>query len=181
MLLSGPHLAVSMWNFTLISHDWGWRELLLPQALRGFGQQFAVAPTVTLSLGALAPYRMRLASGLFNLMRNLGGAIGIASCGTILNDRTNPHFLRLAEHLNATNAAMLGMLQRFGARYAAALGGDAAAGRAAAVRRLWLLTLREVQVQTYADAFLVIMLCFVVATAMLPLMRRSGPPQPAAL
>ena len=43
--------AVSMWNFTPITHDWGWRELLLPQAFRGFSQQFAVAPTVTLTLG----------------------------------------------------------------------------------------------------------------------------------
>src|SRR6185369_10552895 len=83
--------ALSMWNFTPITHDWGWRELLLPQALRGFAQQFAVAPTVTLTLGGLAPDRLKLASGLFNLMRNLGGAIGIAACGTILNDRTNLH------------------------------------------------------------------------------------------
>ena len=83
-----------MWNFTPITHDWGWRELLLPQAFRGFAQQFAVAPTVTLTLGGLAPERLKLASGLFNLMRNLGGAIGIAACGTILNDRTNLHFLR---------------------------------------------------------------------------------------
>jgi DHA2 family multidrug resistance protein len=37
--------AVSMWNFTPITHEWGWRELLLPQAFRGFSQQFAVAPT----------------------------------------------------------------------------------------------------------------------------------------
>jgi hypothetical protein len=35
-------------------------------------------------LGGLAPNRLKLASGLFNLMRNLGGAIGIAMCGTIL-------------------------------------------------------------------------------------------------
>jgi len=53
--------------------------LLLPQALRGFAQQFAVAPTVTLTLGGLAPDRLKLASGLFNLMRNLGGAIVIAA------------------------------------------------------------------------------------------------------
>jgi hypothetical protein len=34
-------------------------------------------------LGGLAPERLKLASGLFNLMRNLGGAIGIAASGTI--------------------------------------------------------------------------------------------------
>ena len=92
-----------MWTFTPITHDWGWRELLLPQALRGFAAAIRRRPTVTLTLGSLAPERLKLASGLFNLMRNLGGAIGIAACGTILNDRTNLHFLRLAEHLTAAN------------------------------------------------------------------------------
>src|ERR1700754_533910 len=104
--------AIGIYNFTPITHDWGWRELLLPQAFRGFAQQFAVAPTVTLTLGGLAPDRLKLASGLFNLMRNLGGAIGIAVCGTILNDRTNLHFQRLAEHLNSSNAAMVQFVER---------------------------------------------------------------------
>ena len=64
--------------------------------LRGFASSFAVAPTVTLGLGSLPPERLKYASGLFNMMRNLGGAIGIAVCGTILNDRTNFHFDAIA-------------------------------------------------------------------------------------
>jgi DHA2 family multidrug resistance protein len=168
--------ALGMWNFTPITHDWGWRELLLPQAFRGFAQQFAVAPTVTLTLGSLAPERLKLASGLFNLMRNLGGAIGIACCGTILNDRTNLHFLRLAEHLNTANSAMVDLVQRVGAGYAAATG-DAVHGQEAALKQLWALTWRETQVQTYADAFLVITICFVIATAMVPLQRKVAPPK----
>ncbi|MFO5889997.1 DHA2 family efflux MFS transporter permease subunit, partial [Klebsiella pneumoniae] len=68
--------AVSMYSFVPITHDWGADQLLLPQAFRGLAQQFAVAPTVTLTLGSLPPARLKLASGLFNLMRNLGGAIG---------------------------------------------------------------------------------------------------------
>ena len=124
-----------MWNFTPITHDWGWRELLLPQAFRGFSQQFAVAPTVTLTLGGLAPERLKLASGLFNLMRNLGGAIGIAVCGTILNDRTNLHFLRLAEHLNSGQPGDAALLGRVTANETAARGGDALHGQAAALKR----------------------------------------------
>jgi DHA2 family multidrug resistance protein len=173
--------TLSMWSFAPIEHDWGWRELLLPQALRGFAQQFAVAPTVTLTLGALAPERLRLASGLFNLMRNLGGAIGIAVCGTILNDRTNLHFLRLAEHLNATNPAMTGLLHRVAATQAALAGGDATHGQARALEQLWSLTYREAQTLSFADAFLAIFLCFAVATVMVPLMRKVAPPaQPSA-
>jgi DHA2 family multidrug resistance protein len=161
--------AVSMWNFTPITHDWGWRELLLPQALRGFAQQFAVAPTVTLTLGGLAPDRLKLASGLFNLMRNLGGAIGIAACGTILNDRTNLHFLRLAEHLNTSNTAMVELLQRV-----TATAGDSVQGHRAALQVLWSLTMREAETMTYSDAFLSITVCFVIATLTVPLMRKVG-------
>ncbi len=73
--------------------------MLLPQILRGFGQQFTIAPIVTMALGSLPPSRLRSASGLFNLMRNLGGAIGIAVVSTMLNDRLNLHYERLDEHV----------------------------------------------------------------------------------
>ncbi|MDF3838887.1 DHA2 family efflux MFS transporter permease subunit [Cupriavidus basilensis] len=168
--------AFSMSQFSPITHDWGAQQLLLPQALRGIAQQFAIAPAVTLTLGALSPERLKLASGLFNLMRNLGGAIGIAACATILNDRTNLHFLRLAEHLNYRNEAMGALLQAVGGNLAA-WGHDAADAQGAALRQLWALAWREAQTQTFGDAFLAIMACFVVATAMVPLMRKVVPPK----
>ncbi|EIK95410.1 EmrB/QacA family drug resistance transporter [Pseudomonas sp. M47T1] len=164
--------ALSMWDFSPITHDWGAKELLLPQALRGMAQQLAVPPTVTLTLGALAQSRLKQASGLFNLMRNLGGAIGIAACATLLNDRTNLHFTRLAEHLNSTNEN----LNHWLGDVAANLGQMGLDGNAAALRQLWNLTYREAQTQTYSDAFLAIMVCFVIATAMVPLMRKVVPP-----
>jgi MFS transporter, DHA2 family, multidrug resistance protein len=167
--------GLSMWAFTPITHDWGWRELLFPQALRGVAQQFAVPPAVTLTLGGLAPNKLKLASGLFNLMRNLGGAIGIAACGTILNDRTNLHFLRLADHLNATNAAMAERLRLVSTRGAEVFG-DPLHGQAGALKELWTLTYREAQVLTYSDAFAAIGVCFAVATAMVLLMRKVAPP-----
>jgi DHA2 family multidrug resistance protein len=170
--------ALSMWNFASITHDWGGRELLLPQAFRGFSQQFAVAPVVSLTLGGLAPERLKLASDLFNLMRNLGGAIGIAACGTILNDRTNLHFLRLAEHLNGNNPAMMGLVHQVAAQQTAR-SGDTLQSHVAALRTLGALALREAQTQSYADAFLVIGLCFVLATVMVPLMRRLAAPATA--
>ncbi|MCE4225104.1 DHA2 family efflux MFS transporter permease subunit [Methylobacterium sp. C25] len=169
--------GLSMWNFTPITHDWGSTELLWPQAMRGFAQQFAVAPTVTLTLGGLAPNKLKLASGLFNLMRNLGGAIGIAACATILNDRTNLHFLRLAEHLNTTNATMLATMRGIESRTTGVFSGDADHGHAAAVKQLWSLAYREAQTMTYADAFVAITICFVFATALVPLMRKVGPPK----
>jgi DHA2 family multidrug resistance protein len=176
ILMAGLALfAISMWDFSPITHDWGARELLLPQALRGIAQQLAIPPTVTLTLGSLAPSRLKLASGLFNLMRNLGGAIGIAVCATILNDRTNLHFYRIAEHLNATNEAMSQWLAQTRG-HLAELGQAADGADDGALHQLWLLAYREAQTLSYADAFLAIMVCFVVATAMVPLMRRVAPP-----
>jgi DHA2 family multidrug resistance protein len=162
--------ALSMWDFTPITHDWGANQLLLPQALRGAAQQLAVPPVVTLTLGGLPPARLRLASGLFNLMRNLGGAIGIAVCATILNDRTNLHFYRLSEHLNTTNEAMNQWLAQSAGRFTEA--GDPNGELSA----LWRLTFREAQTLSYADAFLVVAICFVIATALVPLMRKVTPP-----
>ncbi len=52
---------MGLWSFTPITHDWGRSELLLPQAFRGFAQQFAVAPVVTLTLGGLPPERLATA------------------------------------------------------------------------------------------------------------------------
>ncbi|MEK7954417.1 DHA2 family efflux MFS transporter permease subunit [Luteolibacter soli] len=168
--------GVGLWSFTFITHDWSSSELFWPQVLRGFPQVFAVAPAVNLGLGSLSPDRLKYASGLFNMMRNLGGAIGIAICGTILNDRTNLHFLRLAEHLDSGNVAMQEMLQQTGARFAGLNGGDAAHGQAVALKRLWSLTFREAQVLSFADAFWVIAICFAVGALLVPFLRKVAAP-----
>src|SRR5712671_6781209 len=102
--------GASMWSFSYITSDWSAGELLIPQVLRGFPQVFAVAPAVTLGLGSLPPDRLKYASGLFNMMRNLGGAVGIAACSAILNARTNFHFDAIASHLTPANAAMTQLL-----------------------------------------------------------------------
>ena len=164
ILMAGLALfGLSMVEYLPITHDWAAHDFLLPQALRGIGQQLAVPPTVTLTLGGLAPGRLKQASGLFNLMRNLGGAMGIAACATILTNRTNLHFERLAEHLTPANEALV------------ALAPDLA--DPSALHALWQLTLREAQVLTYSDAFFSILACFVVATVLVPLMRKVAPPQ----
>ncbi len=166
--------AFSMYSFIPLTHEWGARELLLPQAFRGLAQQFAVAPTVTLTLGSLPPARLKLASGLFNLMRNLGGAIGIALCGTILNNRTNLHYSRLADHL--TNASL--NVSSFVATRTSTLmsqGMDGQLAHTAALKNLSVLALREARTQAFADAFYFIMAGFLIAAALVPFMKK--PPQ----
>ena len=70
--------ALGSWQMTWITRDYDFYELLLPQILRGIGMMFAMVPTNNIALGTLRPDRVKNASGLFNLTRNLGGAVGLA-------------------------------------------------------------------------------------------------------
>jgi DHA2 family multidrug resistance protein len=172
--------GLSMWSFSFITHDWGAAELLVPQVLRGFPQVFAVAPSVNLGLGSLPPERLKYASGLFNMMRNLGGAVGIAASAAIINDSTNLHFQYIAGHLTPANGAMQRFVQATSERYGAMPGG-AVVGHQAALEQLWNLAYREASTLAFADAFRAIMLAFVVATLLVPLMRKVvAPKAPAA-
>jgi len=179
MMLGLASFGLSMWSFSFITHAWGGAELFVPQVLRGLPQVFAVAPSVTLGLGSLPPERLKYASGLFNMMRNLGGAVGIAISGAILNDRTNFHFQAIASHLTAANDAAMRYVDGIGGRFATALGDDHA-GHVAALKQLWNLAHREAATMAYADAFRVIMVAFILATMLVPLLRNVGAAKPPA-
>jgi DHA2 family multidrug resistance protein len=178
MMFGLASFGFSMWYFSFITHDWGSDQLLIPQILRGFPQVFAVAPSVTLGLGSLPMARLKYASGLFNMMRNLGGAVGIAACGAILNTRTNAHFHDIASTLTPANHAMQDFVMHTSQRYTATIGA-ADAGHLAAIKQLWQLAYREASTLAYADAFQAVMLAFVVATAAVPLLRKVVPPKAA--
>jgi DHA2 family multidrug resistance protein len=76
-------------------------EMFWPQILRGVAIMFCLLPPTRLALGMLEEAKVPDASGLFNLMRNLGGAIGIALIDTILYGRTEGHALALRDRLLA--------------------------------------------------------------------------------
>jgi MFS transporter, DHA2 family, multidrug resistance protein len=76
-------------------------EMFWPQVLRGVAIMFCLLPPTRLALAALPEADVPDASGLFNLMRNLGGAIGIALIDTILYGRTGGHAEALRDRLIA--------------------------------------------------------------------------------
>jgi len=178
MMAGLASFGLAMWSFSFITHDWGGDQLLVPQILRGLPQVFAVAPSVTLGLGSLTPERLKYASGLFNMMRNLGGAVGIAVCGAILNSRTNYHFDAIAYHLNPANQPMNRLVAGVASRYGA-MPASVDEGHVAALKQLWHLAYREASTLAFADAFRAIMVAFVVATLLVPLLRKVVPPKAA--
>jgi MFS transporter, DHA2 family, multidrug resistance protein len=127
----------------------------------------------------LAPARLKYASGLFNMMRNLGGAVGIALCGAVLNDQTNLHFLNIASNLTPANGAMDNLMAGLTARLTAVLG-SAPAGHLAALEQLQNIAYREATTMAYADAFRTIMLAFLITTPLVLLLRKVAPPKASA-
>src|SRR6202044_3773391 len=84
--------------------------LLAPQALRGFAIMLCIVPSVGMALSGFALAELRYASGLFNLMRNLGGAIGIAVVNTWLQDNTRIHALHIGEAMGRSARAAPGFV-----------------------------------------------------------------------
>ena len=89
--------ALGTWWASYITKDWDFWELLVPQILRGVSLMTCMVPINNIALGTLPPERIKNASGLFNLTRNLGGAVGLALINTVLNDRWDLHLARLHE------------------------------------------------------------------------------------
>ena len=180
MLFGLVCFGLGCYLYVPLTHDWGWQQFLLPQALRGVGQQFAIPPIVTMSLGSLPPSRLKSASGLFNLMRNLGGAIGIAVSATMLNDRLNFHYLRLNERV-VQGAPQVETLLAGNTSHWSAVAGNTLDAAQAGLAQLHALVLREALVMTFSDTFFVLSLCFVVAIACVAFSRPiHGAPPPDA-
>jgi DHA2 family multidrug resistance protein len=80
-------------------------DMFWPQILRGTAIMLCLLPPTRLALGHLASERVADASGLFNLMRNLGGAIGLALIDTVIYGRSPVYVERMVERLKLGDIA----------------------------------------------------------------------------
>lgn len=93
-------VALGDWCNAGLSTQSDFWTFLVPQLIRGHGFTFALVPMTIMTLGTLPPERVKGGSGLFNLMRNLGGAFGIAGIQTALRDGHAEHFRHLSDSLS---------------------------------------------------------------------------------
>jgi DHA2 family multidrug resistance protein len=140
--------ALGSYQMTWITKEYDFYELMLPQILRGAGMMLAMVPTNTIALGTLTPERVKNASGLFNLTRNLGGAVGLAVINQVLNERTDLHISRLHDRINWGNATAVETLNMFTQKMQGM--GDAAL---MAMKQLSQIVHRQAVVMGYGDAF----------------------------
>jgi len=162
--------AFSMYLTAGLTNQTGFWELLVPQVVRGIALMFCYVPANMIALGSLTTDKMKNAAGLYNLTRDLGGAIGLASIGTIMNARLHFHWNRLIEDINPARGVVQQFLEVQTQRFDSLIHGDP---NQAAIKLLAKLVQREALVLTYNDLLLAIGALFVFGLMLLPLVRRQ--------
>jgi DHA2 family multidrug resistance protein len=160
--------AIGTWLITGLTKDWDFWELFVPQIFRGASLMICMVPINNIALGTLSPERVKNASGLYNLTRNLGGAVGLAVINTVLNNRIDLHFERLRENVIWGRSAADEMLANLTLKFHA-LGSDAGQ---AALKTLSNMVRQQAQVMSFADIFYLLTFLFIALASALPLVRR---------
>ena len=175
-------LAIGIFGFAIgtflastLTKDWGFHELIWPQIFRGVSLMFCMVPINNVALGTLPPERLKNASGLFNLTRNLGGAVGLALINTILNNRWDQHVQHLREAVAWGHQTAEETLSNL-TQSLAALGDGA---ELAAIKRIAMLARREALVLALGDVFLTLTFVFLLMLLVLPAIERAGGPRGA--
>src|SRR5205807_9784677 len=161
--------ALSMYRYATLTIQTGFWELFLRQPGRGRGLICIYLPANMIALGTLPQDRMRNAAGLYNRTRDLGGAIGLATIVTVMNERLHFHWNRLIEDINPARPVVTQFLDTQAGRLETLIPGDS---NAAAVKTQPRLVQREALVLTYNDLLLLIGGLFVFGLMLLPLVRR---------
>ncbi|MGE5505625.1 MAG: DHA2 family efflux MFS transporter permease subunit [Actinomycetota bacterium] len=174
MLAMGLALfGIGLWLNAGLTSEWGYWEMFLPQAVRGLSLMFCFVPINTVALGHLAPDKVQNASGLYNLMRNLGGAIGLAGITTVLSDRTMLHVSRLAEAVNPARFAATQALEGLAARLEPAMG---PASELAALKMVSQTVWRQAMTMAFSDVLLLMALVFAGGMLLTPFLHKVDHP-----
>jgi len=157
--------SASTLMFGKLNLDASMANIVWPNVLSGLSMGLIMVPLMAISVGTLPKDKIGNASGIFNLMRNLGGSIGISISSTYLVRMTQIHQSNLASHMTPYNpvfqqrlASMSAGLSRYG-------GGPMARTRAYGV--LYGILQQQSNVKAYMDMFcwtaLIIALCLPLA------------------
>lgn len=134
-----------------VTRQWGFWEFAGLQALRGLGTMIAMIASSQLSISTLPVTMMKDASGLVNLIRNVGGAVGLALITTILTHMTAVHLADMAAAINSGSSQAQSMMAGLTAMMTE---GGSANPEGAGRKAFGMMMRREALVLAFGDAFL---------------------------
>jgi DHA2 family multidrug resistance protein len=159
----------------------GYWDIFWPQLLQGAGMALLFVPLTTVSMATIAPQRMGYATSLFNLMRNIGGGVGIALTGTMLARTRQSNSALLGEHVSAFDPTTTSVLEQLKAGFMAG-GSDIVSATNQAYVALYGMIQRQASMVAFVNIFRLLGFLFLVLIPLVMIMRRpkgSGGPAPA--
>jgi MFS transporter, DHA2 family, multidrug resistance protein len=185
MLMGPPFLIASSLLLARVTLDTSSGSVAEIMVVQGVGLGFVFVPLATATLARIADARLASATGTFNLLRNLGGSVGIAVSQTLLARALQRHHAVLAEHASRYDFAFQHMRRALEHQLAAQ-----AATPAQAARQALAAISRGIEAQAavlaYEDVFRVFVAVFVLLLVLIAFMRTGGgqpgpPREPAGL
>jgi DHA2 family multidrug resistance protein len=170
VFMFGLSCAMNGW----MSHDTAFDQLLWSQLVRAAGQPFIITPLSSIITGDVPPGKdTGSASGLFNMMRNLGGSMGIALLSTILTQREQFHSNRLGESISLYSSLTRDRLDQL-TQFFISQGADLVTAQNQAYAALNNTIRREAYVMAFNECFLFIALGFAVSLVAVCFLRKSS-------
>jgi DHA2 family multidrug resistance protein len=164
-----------------LNRSLGYWDIFWPQFLQGLGLGLLFVPLTTITMGPIPRENMGNATSIFNLMRNLGGSMGIAAATTMLARHRQEHTNTLVSHVDAYNPQARAMLEQMRAAFVAQ-GADLVTAAQRARLALFGMVEREAMMLSFTDIFRWLALMFLALLPLLLLMRSParGRPGPGA-
>ena len=167
--------AYSSFMNIAMSLDYAGDQLFIPNIVRAVGQALTLAPLSALSLGSVAPQDAAAASGISNMMRNLGGAIGTAVLATIVTKREQFHSNIIGQSVDLGREEVRTRIAQMTDYFTAHGVSDPAAAHQQAIIALGNAVKRQALVLGFSDTFAVIGIVLVLAAiAIISLRKASG-------
>ena len=174
--------AYSTFALSRLSLDAGYWDLFWPQFIQGFGLGMVFVPLTTIAMNPVPREGMGNATSLYNLMRNLGGSVGIAIVA-MLNTRYQQKYTSiLGAHVTATDPAASQFLGGMRSLYLSTGSGPGLADQRA-YASIFGLVQREAAMRAFVQLFLLLTAVFILMIPLTLIMkkpRRGGEPGVAA-
>jgi DHA2 family multidrug resistance protein len=148
--------AVSAFMNTAMSLDYSGDQFFIPNIVRAIGQALTLAPLSAVSLGSVAPQDAPAASGISNMMRNLGGAIGTAVLATIVTKREQFHSNIIGQSVDLGREEVRTRIAEITNYFLSHGVSDPAAAQHQAIIALGNIVKRQALVLGYSDTFAVL-------------------------
>lgn len=163
--------AVALWMMTQVTPTMDFASLAWPRFLQGFSMGFIFVPLQALALATIRTERLSNATAAYNLVRNIGGSVGVALATTLLSRRSQQHQATLTNHVNAWNPETAARLREWTEHFLTQ-GSDSFTANRRALAMLYRETVLQAQVLSYRDDFWLLLFAYSGTILLIPFMRR---------